>query len=343
MSVDRAPKRIRRAARERINDSHATQSISTAHQEGKAVTDELDDDLDFSPAIERTAAARATVGRTSRDATAKRGAARPRGQDRSTGTAPKSRGRWRRRLASTVILAAALAASGLGYGLFSTASGADETASSSADIEAGRVLYATSCIACHGANLEGVTDRGPSLIGVGSAATYFQVSTGRMPAMSQQAQIPKKDPKFTDEQSRQLAAFVQSNGGGNELPEGNLRDGNVAEGGELFRLNCASCHNFAGKGAPLSAGAYAPAINATDEQIYAVMLSGAQNMPTFSDNQLTPEQKRSIVSYIQSLEASNDPGGAAIGRAGPVPEGLVIFIIGIGGLMGVILWIGAKS
>lgn len=307
------------------------------------MTDAFDDDLDFSPAIERTAAARATAARPSRDVAASRGAGRPRGKGGPPSTAPKPRGRWRRRLASTAILAAALAGSGLGYGLFSSASGADETASSASDIEAGRLLYATSCISCHGANLDGVLDRGPSIIGVGSAATYFQVSTGRMPAMSQQAQIPQKEPKFTDEQSRQLAAYVQSNGGGNELPEGNLRDGNIAEGGELFRLNCAACHNFAGKGAPLSAGAYAPAIKASDEQIYAVMLSGGQNMPTFSDNQLTPAQKRSIVSYIQSLESQADPGGAAIGRAGPVPEGLVIFIVGIGGLMGVILWIGAKS
>lgn len=308
-----------------------------------AVTDELDDDLDFSPAIARAAAARTSVGRAPRDGAAKREAAGPRGKAASATTAPTARGRWRRRLVSTAILGVALAGSGLGYGLFSPASGADETANSAANVEAGRILYATSCIACHGANLEGVHNRGPSLIGIGSAATYFQVSTGRMPAMGQQAQIPQKEPKFTDEQSRELAAYVQSNGGGNEVPEGNLRDGNVAEGGELFRLNCASCHNFAGKGAPLSAGAYAPAIKATDEQMYAVMLSGAQNMPTFSDNQLTPEQKRSIISYIQTLEASADPGGAAIGRAGPVPEGLVIFIIGIGGLMGVILWIGAKS
>lgn len=307
------------------------------------MTDAFDDDLDFSPAIERTAAARATVDRPSQDTIATRRMPRLRGKGGPVTAPPKTRGRWRRRLASSAVLAAALAGSGLGYGLFSSASGADDTASSAADIAAGRALYATSCISCHGANLEGVKDRGPSIIGIGSAATYFQVSTGRMPAMSQQAQIPQKPPKFTDEQSRQLAAYVQSNGGGNELPEGNLRDGNIAEGGELFRLNCASCHNFAGKGAPLSAGAYAPAINATDEQIYAVMLSGAQNMPTFSDNQLTPAQKRSIVSYIQTLEASGDPGGAAIGRAGPVPEGLVIFIVGIGGLMGVILWIGAKS
>jgi ubiquinol-cytochrome c reductase cytochrome c subunit len=251
---------------------------------------------------------------------------------------------WRRRISGVLVLGAALVGSGMIYGAIATSSSADDTTSSAADVQAGKTLYSVTCISCHGANLEGVEGRGPTLIGVGSAAVYFQVSSGRMPAVAQGAQEPRKKADFTDEQVRQLAAYVQSVGGGPELPSGNLQDGNIAEGGELFRLNCAACHNFAGEGAPLSAGKYAPSLkDATDAQIYAVMLTGSQNMPTFGDNQLTPEQKRSIIAYVQSLKASNDPGGAAIGRAGPVPEGLVIFMIGIAGLMGVIMWIGAKS
>jgi ubiquinol-cytochrome c reductase cytochrome c subunit len=73
------------------------------------------------------------------------------------------------------------------------------------------------------------------------------------------------------------------------------------------------------------------------------MLTGPENMPIFSDNQLTPEQKRSIVNYIQTIKASKDPGGSGIDRIGPVSEGLVIWIVGVGLLMGTILWIGAKA
>jgi ubiquinol-cytochrome c reductase cytochrome c subunit len=63
----------------------------------------------------------------------------------------------------------------------------------------------------------------------------------------------------------------------------------------------------------------------------------------FSDAQLTPYQKREIVSYIQTLKASKDPGGNGLDRIGPVSEAVVAWVGGIGALMIVILWIGAKT
>ena len=139
---------------------------------------------------------------------------------------------------------------------------------------------------------------------------------------------------------------MQSVGGGPEIPTGDLRgdDANLAEGGELFRLNCASCHNFAGRGGALSAGKYAPPLDtATDKVIWTAMLSGPQNMPVFSDNQLTTEEKQAITNYVLTLDEQRDLGGSSIGRLGPVPEGLVIWVVGIGAIMLMILWIGAKS
>jgi ubiquinol-cytochrome c reductase cytochrome c subunit len=258
----------------------------------------------------------------------------------------RTRGGLRRRITSIAVLIGALAAAGGGYALLAPSSGADNTAVSPADTEKGRQLYNTSCITCHGANLQGVEGRGPSLIGVGSAATYFQVVTGRMPAVAQGANNARKDPKFTEEQTQWLAAYIQSIGGGPTIPEGDLRgsDANMSEGGELFRLNCASCHNFAGKGAPLSAGKIAPSLNeATDKEMFAAMLSGPENMPVFSNNQITVEQKKAIINYIQNLKASKDPGGAGLDRIGPVSEGLLIWTVGLGVLMVAIVWIGRKS
>ena len=102
--------------------------------------------------------------------------------------------------------------------------------------------------------------------------------------------------------------------------------------------------NFAGRGAPLSAGKIAPGLNdATDLVLYTAMLTGPENMPVFSNNQLTPDEKTAIISYIQSLKSMGDPGGLGLDRIGPVSEGLVIWVVGIGLLMGMILWIGAKS
>ena len=265
----------------------------------------------------------------------------------SNGPAARARARrrskLRRRLANVAGLLAALILTGAMYSVFAPAQAADDTSESAAEA-AGRELYEESCISCHGANLDGVEGRGPSLIGVGEAAVYFQVHTGRMPLARQEADAADKPRVFSDEQIDQLMAYVQANGGGPTLPSGDLRDGDLAEGGELFRLNCASCHNFVGQGGALSSGKSAPSLlDATDLEIYTAMLSGPENMPVFGDNQLTSDEKRAIINYVQTVKAQADPGGAGIGRTGPVPEGLVIWVVGIGALMFGIFWMGSKA
>lgn len=265
---------------------------------------------------------------------------------RPTPKRKRTRKPWRRRVASGMALLVALGAVGGIYTVFAGSSGANDSRTSQQDIDAGRQLYNTTCITCHGTNLQGVPGRGPSLIGVGSAAVYFQVSTGRMPASQQGGSMPRKTSRFDEQQIDQLGAFVESLGGGPQVPTGDLRvpDSQLAAGGELYRLNCASCHGATGKGAPLSAGKSAPGLrNASDQQIYAAMQTGPGTMPVFSDNQLTPNEKKQILSYIQTLKAAKDPGGNGLDRIGPVSEGLVIWILGIGALMIVILWIGAKT
>jgi ubiquinol-cytochrome c reductase cytochrome c subunit len=271
----------------------------------------------------------------------------------STTKGRRPRSRMRRRVTGALALALALGSVGVAYATVAAAAApkaqavaANAPADESVEVRMGRQLYETTCITCHGQNLQGVQDRGPSLIGVGSASVYFQVATGRMPLARQEAQAERKEPRYDEAQTRQIAAYVQSVGGGPEIPTGDLRgdDSNLAEGGELFRLNCASCHNFAGRGGALSAGKYAPPLYAANDlTIWTAMLSGPQNMPVFSDNQLTTEQKQAITNYIQTLRDERDPGGSSIGRLGPVPEGLVIWVVGVGAIMLMILWIGAKS
>jgi ubiquinol-cytochrome c reductase cytochrome c subunit len=223
-------------------------------------------------------------------------------------------------------------------------------------IAQGQELYNNACVTCHGSNLQGVQDRGPSLIGVGDAAVYFQVATGRMPLARQEAQAKRKPPvpQFnpeTEEGARNidaLGAFIQANGGGPTRPNAEglaLRGDNPARGGELFRLNCASCHNFTGRGGALSSGKFAPTLDpATELDIYTAMLTGPQNMPKFSDRQLAPDEKEDIIAYIKSVtNGNNNPGGQALGGIGPVSEGLVAFIVGIAAMVGFAMWLGAKS
>jgi ubiquinol-cytochrome c reductase cytochrome c subunit len=177
-----------------------------------------------------------------------------------------------------------------------------------------------------------------------------------MPAAFQGAQADRKHPipdldAATPNGQRNidaLDAFVQANGGGPEKPAESgeaLRGPDPARGGELFRLNCASCHNFTGQGGALSSGKFAPPLAAASEaQIYAAMLSGPQNMPHFSDRQLTPDQKKDIIAYVTSVsEGENNPGGDGLGGIGPVSEGLIAWIVGIGALVGFTLWLGAKA
>ena len=257
----------------------------------------------------------------------------------------RRRSKQRRRIGNAAGLMAGLVLTGILYSFFAPANAADEgQEGTSSAVEAGRELYEVSCITCHGNNLEGVPNRGPSLIGVGEASVYFQVHSGRMPLARQEAQGPDKPRIFSDEEIDQLMAYVQANGGGPTVPSGDLRDGDLAEGGELFRLNCASCHNFVGEGGALSSGKYAPSLrDATDLEIYTAMLSGPENMPVFGDNQLSPEEKRSIINYVRTISTMEDPGGAGIGRIGPVSEGLVIWIVGIGALLFGVYWIGTKA
>jgi ubiquinol-cytochrome c reductase cytochrome c subunit len=256
--------------------------------------------------------------------------------------------RLRRRLSAGVRLLAALTIVGGIYTAFAPGSAAEDAPKLSSEATKGKAIYDISCITCHGANGQGEQNRGPSLIGVGAASVDFQVSSGRMPAARQEAQVERKDPQFNEEQTRQLAEYIQALGGGPQLPsDSSLYDpskGDIAQGGALFRVNCSSCHAFSTNGGALSGGKYAPTLEpATPRQMYAAMLTGPENMPVFGDNQLTPDQKRNVIAYVENLKSQRDPGGFSLGRYGPVPEGLVIFVVGMVGLVLATLWIAGKS
>jgi ubiquinol-cytochrome c reductase cytochrome c subunit len=242
-------------------------------------------------------------------------------------------------------MVAALALAGGIYTLIAPGAQAG-AAGLSAAAEEGKTLFDTSCVTCHGANGQGVQDRGPSLIGVGAAAVEFQVETGRMPAAKQEAQIERKPPVFNADQARQLGEYIQSLGGGPQVPfDGQTApEGDIAAGGELFRVNCSSCHAFSAGGGALSSGKYAPPMTeSTDRQLYAAMLTGPQNMPVFGDNQLTPQQKYDIIAYVQNMKSDVDPGGWGLGRFGPTTEGIAIFLFGMVALAFAALWIAGKS
>ncbi|BFM23800.1 MULTISPECIES: c-type cytochrome [Microbacterium] len=218
-------------------------------------------------------------------------------------------------------------------------------ANSATAVEEGQKLFQANCATCHGLDLQG-SDQGPSLFGVGELSVHFQVSTGRMPLQAQGPQAPVKPVQFTEEQTNAIAAYVQSAAPGPSYPSNELLDGegDLSHGAELFRINCAMCHNVAGAGGALTEGKYAPDLHSTTPvNIYAAMVTGPQNMPVFNDLNLTPEDKRDVISYLMYLQKTDSPGGYALGSLGPVSEGLFIWIFGIGALIALTVWITAKS
>ena len=287
-------------------------------------------------------------------------AADPSSPDTSTAQTRAASTKRRRKATGALVIAAGL----FGAGAIATAVVPEpQVATAQQDqaalIAEGKSLYDVACITCHGQNLQGVEDRGPSLVGVGAGSTYFQVHSGRMPAADNEAQAALKPPRYSEHQILALASYVEVHGGGPDIvtdPDGAVaqesllgasgenRAEEIARGGELFRLNCASCHNFTGRGGALSAGKSAPILDPANEQeIYQAMLTGPQNMPKFSDRQLTPAEKKDIIAYVKATDNKISPGGYGLGGLGPVTEGAAIWLVGIVALIGATLWIGSRS
>lgn len=262
--------------------------------------------------------------------------------------------RRRHPLAGFVVLLLGLVVSGGAYAAFAPRAAIAEEVSAR-DVEAGRQLFLIGCASCHGKNAEGIQTKrdgnyGPTLVGVGAAAVDFQVGTGRMPMANSGPQAPRKDPEYTDEETAQIAAYIASLAPGPVIPEGEYLDyknvdaDGLREGGEFFRTNCTACHNSVGAGGALPSGRYAPTLKGVSaKHIYEAMTTGPQQMPVFADTTITPEEKKNVIAYIKKIQSQPDFGGLAGGGHGPVVDGVFTWVIGIGGLVGFAIWIGAHG
>lgn len=214
-------------------------------------------------------------------------------------------------------------------------------------IEEGKALFASNCASCHGSNALG-TKAGPNLAGVGAAAVDFQMGTGRMPMAEPGVQAPRgKKVQYSEEQIAAIGAFIASLAPGPAVPAAEYttaEGGDPGNGGEIFRTNCSMCHSSAGAGGALTRGKYAPKLNDVDpKHVYEAMLTGPQSMPVFNDDNITPESKRDVIAYIETMHEEGNPGGMALGSLGPVPEGLVAWVFGLGILIGAAYWLGQKG
>jgi ubiquinol-cytochrome c reductase cytochrome c subunit len=261
--------------------------------------------------------------------------------------------RRRSRYAAPAVLIVGLLASAGLYTALAPAN-ANKTSDDAATIAKGRSLFQVSCASCHGQNAEGIqTERGnnfgPSLVGVGAAAVDFQVGTGRMPMAQPGAQAAQRKVLMGPDEIEALGAYVQSLGPGPAVPDSELYKAStdtadIVRGGQFFRTNCTACHNFAGSGGALPGGKYAPNLRGVSPKyIYEALLTGPQQMPVFSDGVLSPEDKKDIISYLKKTEETPSYGGFTLGSIGPVSEGMFAWLVGIGGLVCVGIWITAGN
>lgn len=250
-------------------------------------------------------------------------------------------------LAALALLVLGLMLTGGLYAVVTTVNEAkaDTTTFSAQQVEEGEKLFVANCATCHGIGASG-TDAGPSLAGVGAAAVDFQVGTGRMPMQMQGPQARQKPQQFTTDQTREMAAYVATLGDGPALPEEQYLDGggDAAVGGELFRVNCAMCHNAAAAGGALTRGKFAPPLAGVENShIYSAMVTGPQNMPVFSDANISPDGKRDIITFLNTIENQGAPGGAKLGSLGPVSEGLFLWTAVLGVIIGFTIWLTSRT
>ena len=206
-----------------------------------------------------------------------------------------------------------------------------------------REIYLRDCATCHGADGRG-TNLGPDLHGAGGALVDYYLTTGRMPLSSPHARVHTQAPKYPPETIRALDDYVAAlAGGGLPIPQVNTASGDLAEGGTLYRLNCAACHAWSGDGGALLYREAPPIHSATDTQIAEAVRGGPGNMPAFGDAALTQKQLASVVRYVRYLDHPTNRGGSPLWYIGPLVEGAVAIFLGLGALVMAIRMIGTRT
>jgi len=210
-------------------------------------------------------------------------------------------------------------------------------ASAGAAAPSGRNLYLRDCASCHGGQLEGVRpdepgrgagvrDGGPSLRGVGALAVDFELRTGYMPLHDAYEQPLRSAPSYSGAQIKAIVAYIARTGGP-PIPQPHPERGSLSEGMRLFTESCAGCHQVAGAGGIVT-NRIAPSLTAaTATQIAEAVRLGPYVMPRFDRRRISDRQLDSIVRYVEYAKHPQDRGGWELGHLGPVPEGMVAWLI----------------
>jgi ubiquinol-cytochrome c reductase cytochrome c subunit len=214
-------------------------------------------------------------------------------------------------------------------------------------VDRGAGLFGTHCALCHGESGRGLqqpgAQAGPSLIGVGAASVDFMIRTGRMPMTDAQDRLRRGPQRFSDEDRRALVAFVESlaPGEGPDIPDvdGWEEHGDLALGLELFTRNCAACHGPTAQGIAVGRRDVSSTLDvAAPIEIAQAVRSGPGVMPRFLDDTMDEEELLAVTAWVMELRDREAPGGWSFGRSGPVAEGFLAIVVGLG-LLGVVMYL----
>lgn len=222
------------------------------------------------------------------------------------------------------------------------------------DVTKGKTLYAGACASCHGGNAEGnlsqgppargargVPGAGPPLRGVGALGADFYLRTGYMPLSDPHAQPRRHESPFEPDELQALVAYIASFGGPG-IPRPHPERGSLSQGLRLFTEYCAGCHQIVAKGGAVTDSIAPPLEQATAIEIAEAVRIGPYVMPAFPDGQIGERELDSIIRYVQYAKNPDDRGGWAIGHIGPVPEGIVAWLIAGSALVAVALVIAGR-
>jgi len=212
--------------------------------------------------------------------------------------------------------------------------------------DSGGDLYLQHCASCHGRGGAGVPPGGehfgPPLQGVGEQAADFYLRTGYMPVQEASQEPVRKSSPFSDAEIRSLVAYIGSFGGP-PIPKPQPERGSTSQGLKLFTENCAGCHQVAAQGGLVVGGTAPRLADSTPTEIAAAVRVGPYLMPRFTRRQLSDRDVDSIVRYVQLTQDPDNRGGWGIANLGPIPEGLVAWLLAGGALVGIAVLIGGRE
>lgn len=168
--------------------------------------------------------------------------------------------------------------------------------------------------------------------------------TGRMPLENPEDEARPGEPKYTEAEMAAIVEYAGTFLEGPPVPDVGLTGADLAHGGELFRLHCASCHQMAGQGGVLVAGTDVPPLGSSHPvEVAEAVRFGPNDMPPFPEGVLHEDELRDVVAYVREIDAPEDRGGWSLGHWGPVPEGAVALVFGLAPVALFTRWLGERN